>query len=233
MKMKNKKETDKRKREEHRERLRKQRRKEPNLDRREATKETKPYILIVCEGKNTEPDYFRHFRVSSVRIKAIGEGFNTVSLVERAEKLSGRDEYDEVWCVFDKDGFTDEDFNMAIALAEEKGYRVGYSNQAFEYWLLLHFNDHQGGGMSRGDYKRKLNEALKPFGVKYDNDSKHLQKELLELLDGVDERTGQKRVDQAIARARRACISHKGKTAAKSESSTTVYKLVESLISYK
>lgn len=31
---------------------------------------------------------------------------------------------------FDKDDFNDIDFNYAI------------SNQAFEYWLILHFDDH-------------------------------------------------------------------------------------------
>lgn len=233
MKMKNKREKDNRSKQEHKDLIRQQRRTAPDLSRRAAVKEELPYILIVCEGQNTEPDYFNHFRFTSLRVKAVGEGYNTVSLVERAEQLAERDVYDQVWCVFDKDDFSDENFNNAIRLGEDKGFNVGYSNQAFEYWLLLHFNDHQGGGMHRRDYKYKLNEALMPFGLTYDTDGrKHLCSALLELLDAVDTNNGKPRVDLAIQRAKRNHRLHKKLTPAKAESTTTVFQLVETLLKY-
>ena len=54
---------------------------------------TKKRILIVCEGEKTEPNYFLCFRVSSAVVEVVGEGYNTVSLVERA--ISKRDKAKE------------------------------------------------------------------------------------------------------------------------------------------
>ncbi|MGH7862625.1 MAG: RloB family protein, partial [Candidatus Dormibacteraceae bacterium] len=97
-----------------------------------------PRILIVCEGTKTEPNYFRGFRVLSAEI--IGEGYNTVSLVERARELRDADgPYDQVWCVFDHDSYSPGDFNAAVGNAESAGIRVAYSNEAFELWYCLHF----------------------------------------------------------------------------------------------
>lgn len=31
------------------------------------------------------------------------------------------------------------DFNRAIVLAQEKGFKVAYSNDAFELWFILHY----------------------------------------------------------------------------------------------
>lgn len=63
----------------------KQRRKQtPQLERNEPKKPEKERILIVCEGKNTEPSYFNLFRLTSTEIEAIGDGKNTVSLVFRS-----------------------------------------------------------------------------------------------------------------------------------------------------
>ena len=47
-------------------------------------KDQLPVIYIYCEGKNTEPDYFKIFRVKTAKIKAIGVGDNTLSLVDSA-----------------------------------------------------------------------------------------------------------------------------------------------------
>ncbi len=61
--------------------------KAPVLIRNQPYREEKPTILIVCEGKNTEPSYLKQFRLSSATIKPIGEGYVTVSLVERSKYL--------------------------------------------------------------------------------------------------------------------------------------------------
>jgi hypothetical protein len=50
----------------------------------------------------------------------------------------------EVWCVFDMDvkRGADEfaDFDNAISKALQLGYKIAYSNDAFELWFYLHFN---------------------------------------------------------------------------------------------
>lgn len=99
--MKNKKAEQSATRKKHREQLKAQRRSEPNLERPSAELIKKPSILIVCEGDNTEPSYFNQFRLSFATVKSVGEGYNTISLVERARQLSNQNKYDQVWCVFD------------------------------------------------------------------------------------------------------------------------------------
>ncbi|MBX2925626.1 MAG: RloB domain-containing protein [Chitinophagaceae bacterium] len=233
MKMKNKKAEQIAAKQKHKEQLRVKRRIEPNLERPVAELIEKPSILIVCEGENTEPSYFNQFRLSSATVKSVGEGYNTTSLVNRAIQLANEKQYDQVWCVFDKDDFDENDFNNAIQIAEGQNFKVAYSNQSFEYWLILHFDDHQGGGMHRRDYNDKINELLKPFGVTYDgNGSKKVSEDFFELLDGIDTKTNKKRIDLAITRATRNFDHFDHKNPAKEESSTTVFRLAEELLQY-
>jgi hypothetical protein len=222
----------------HKETLRSKRRTEPLLERAEAKILEKPTILIVCEGENTEPSYFRQFKLSSATIKPIGEGYNTISLVKRAVQLSKEKSYNQVWCVFDADPKLDnpnqaKNFNDAVTLAERKGFGVAYSNQAFEYWLILHFDDHQGGGMNRNDYNNKINQLLKPFRLTYDGESnKIITEEIFEVLDGIDEKTDKERKRLAIFRAERNYDLFDHTNPANEESSTTLFRLVEELLKY-
>ncbi len=133
MKMKNKRAEQYAAKQKHREQLKAQRRKEPSLERPVGELTEKPSILIVCEGENTEPSYFNQFRITSAKVKSVGVGYNTVSLVHRAFELAQQGNYDRIWCVFDKDDFKDEDFNNAIQIAEADNFGIAYSNQAFEY----------------------------------------------------------------------------------------------------
>ena len=230
MRMKNKKAEQQAAKERHRGQLKSNRRAQQNLERAEPTIVEKPTILIVCEGQNTEPSYFNQFRLSTATVVPIGEGYSTDSLVRRAEELSRDGEYDQVWCVFDADPTPDNphhsaNFNRAIQLAEANGFGLAYSNQAFEYWLILHFNDHQGGKMDRSTYDDKLNKLLKPFAVSYDGKGcKRITEELFDVLD--------ERKLLAISRAKRNFNRLDHSNPAMEESSTTVFQLVEELLKY-
>lgn len=230
MKMKNKKAEQIAARERHREQLKSNRRAQQNLERTEPSIVEKPTILIVCEGQSTEPSYFNQFRLSTATVVSIGEGYNTDSLVRRAVVLSHERYYDQVWCVFDADPTPDNsqhsaNFNRAIQLAEANGFGVAYSNQAFEYWLILHFIDHQGGKMDRTVYDDRLNKLLRPFSISYDGKGcKRITDELFELLD--------ERKHLAISRAKRNFNRLDHSNPAKEESSTTVFRLVEELLKY-
>ncbi len=217
----------------HKEQLRANRRIAPNFERPEPSLPEKPTILIVCEGKNTEPSYFKQFRLSSATIKTVGEGHNTVSLVNIAIQISDQKGFEQVWCVFDKDDFNNENFNTAIQIALAKNFGVAYSNQSFEYWIILHFEDHQGGGMHRKDYHNKINELLKPYHLAYDGvGNKIVTPEIFELLDGFDETAKKERKRLAITRAERNYMQFDHTNPAMEESSTTVFKLVEELLKY-
>ena len=134
------------------------------LRRRVNIREQREKFLIVCEGEKTEPNYFESFRVPKDVVKVVGLGANTLSLVKKAIELQNQDDYDQVWCVFDRDSFPAQNFNNARSLARERGISVAYSNEAFELWYLLHFY-YYDTGISRDLYKGKLTKCL---GCKYE-----------------------------------------------------------------
>ena len=218
------------------------RRGEPIIERKAPELFEKPVILIYCEGVNTEPSYFNKYKLSSMDVKCYGEGRNTLSLVERAKTISEKGKYDKTWCVFDADPKPDnpkqlENFNSAVVQAKKYGFGVAYSNQAFEYWLLLHFEDHQGGAMDRKEYGDKINAYINEMGVHYDyNGDKLVNQDLFDLLNIVvkTDRHGNKftRTDIAIIRAKRNQKQWDNSNPGKEESSTTVHSLVEILLKY-
>ncbi len=69
-------------------------------------------------------------------------------------------DYNQVWCVFDRDDCLKQDFNNAIANAHKAGFKVAYSNEAFELWYVLHF-EFLNTGLPRQDYIPKLEEKLR------------------------------------------------------------------------
>jgi hypothetical protein len=189
-------------------------------------------FLIVSEGVNTEVSYFQQFKLPNVRVVPIGTGYNTISLVEKAIELAAEPKYVgfEVWCVFDKDSFPNERFNEAVRLAILHFGRVAYSNQAFEYWLILHFEDHQGGAMDRKLYDLKINQYLAPHKLFYDgNGSKKVDKDFFELMLAKDPKNGKSRQMNAITRAQNIFKQYTHQSPATEESSTTVFQLIEAI----
>jgi hypothetical protein len=131
-------------------------RKASTLERRGAPRRLpKKKIVIVCEGKLTEPRYFQDFLTlqnsTLVSVQTIGGCGVPVSVVERAvserEALLAtarrtRDSFDaafEVWAVFDRDAHPHTQVPDAFALAAENEIKVAYSNPCFEVWGLMHF----------------------------------------------------------------------------------------------
>lgn len=116
-----------------------------------------PYdrVLIVCEGKRTEPLYFEdlsaHFRLSTANVIITGKGADPRTVVRVAKKLrseEGRqgEKYDRVYCVFDRDEHMT--FRQACDEARAGGICITRSWPCFEFWLRLHF------GFSRQPYSR-------------------------------------------------------------------------------
>lgn len=127
--------------------------------------------------------------------------------------------YDQCWVVFDKDDFPDKDFNQAIQLAEKNGFRVAYSNQAFEYWFLLHYNLYTGA-IHRNQYKDILSKLIGISYVKTEGFGSLMYNLLLN------------RQQQAINNAEKVLADISHGNPAKEESSTTVQKLVLELKKY-
>lgn len=150
------------------------RRKSRDLSRKTQSREPYKMVLIVCEGKKTEPLYFqdliRHEKLSSVNISVIsGKGTDPVSVVETAiaekEKQQKYLPYDEIYCVIDRD--THAKFDEAQQLARANGIHLIISDPSFEFWYLCHFVYHRApivrsGNKSAGDNcEALLNEQWK------------------------------------------------------------------------
>ncbi|MEM9884358.1 MAG: RloB family protein [Bacteroidota bacterium] len=119
-------------------------------ERSTETQAERQYFLIVCEGEKTEPNYFNSLidtlPPDLVKVEIIGEGTNTIDVVEKGIELRDKRKeevlqppFDEVWAVFDKDDFPNERFNAAVTLGEQEQIHTAYSNEAFELWYILHF----------------------------------------------------------------------------------------------
>ncbi|MBD1935728.1 RloB family protein [Microcoleus sp. FACHB-68] len=176
-------------------------------------REIKQRFLIVCEGVETEPNYFRGFRVPTVKIEIQGLGKNPSNLIKTAKDLNDKEEYDQVWCVFDRDSWTKQDFNNAISNAESQGFAVAYSNEAFELWYVLHFQP-LNSGISRSDYSQKLTSLL---GKNYQKNSPRMYDDLL------DKQT------TAIKNAEKLLEQYDPHNPEKDNPSTTVHRLVKEL----
>jgi hypothetical protein len=182
------------------------------------TKEVKQRFLIVCEGAKTEPNYFKKFRVpkSVIEIDVQGVGENPSRLVQSAIKLKAEadEEYDQVWCVFDRDDWPPQDFNNAIDTAKSNNLKVAYSNEAFELWYVLHF-EFLNTGIPRDDYIKKMTKLL---GKKYQKNSDTIYDELIN--------------KQAIAirNAEKLLAFYNPSSPGQDNPSTTVHLLVKELI---
>lgn len=127
--------------------------------RRADRQETLHSFLVVCEGERTEPNYLRSFQGPNLVVEIKGFGISPRQLVEKALDLAKQGDYNQIWCVFDRDDRSVNDFNGAIQRARSQGLQVAYSNQAFELWYLLHFHFYNTP-MRRVDYMDKLSQML-------------------------------------------------------------------------
>lgn len=196
--------------------------KKHHFKRTAKTRNYRPSILIICEGE-TEYYYFSSFR-SHATIE-IGEVGNPITFVEKAIEHRKRIQkskdlkYDQTWLVFDRDDFDEDDFRKAIQKAEKEGFLVAYSNQAFDYWYLLHVHDHNGNPMARTLYKGIIDRNL---SFEYDKDRRTLARMYEELIPYQNDAISH--ADQILAR-KLGAQSH-------TESVTKVHKLVKELNKY-
>lgn len=139
------------------------------LRRQTKTRETRKRFLIICEGEKTEVNYFKAFTVpKKIEVRVKGEGKNSLSLVNKAIKIIDNvnkdDSFDQIWCVFDKDNCSKEQFNQAEGLAKENNIKIAYSNEAFEIWFILHFQ-YLDIATSRSEYLTILTNQMKKYGL--------------------------------------------------------------------
>lgn len=125
-------------------------RKEMSRERvRCAQNERSPHdrVLIVCEGRQTEPNYInalrRHCDLNAANFEIRGTGMSPARVVQRAideykRSMKMGDAFDRVFCVFDRDDHFDYDRALSKLHDREK-FTAITSMPCFEYWLLLHY----------------------------------------------------------------------------------------------
>ena len=203
------------------------------LRRRHGSRQEKIRILIVCEGRETEPNYFRGLRdEESIREKFVleirkGRGGSPLYAVQRAveeiEKAASRnEEFDEAWCVLDiEHAGQNPQLIQARALAGRHEIRLALSNPSFECWLLAHFERTARSFANCDQVVEQLNKFWrKTIGQDYEkNDEKIYQRVRLF-------------THTAITNSRWVREEHfkKTKDLAECNSATEVYRLVERLL---
>lgn len=184
--------------------------------RKQNNRELRQNFLIVCEGKETEPNYFQKFRVPKTVI--VGAGKGGLKLVEdtikiRQEKEREKGSFAQTWCVFDKDETADAELRQAFASAKKAGVHIAYSNEAFELWFYLHFGYHNRH-THRAEYRTLLTERL---GFPYEKNSVAMYEHLLP------------HQEKALTNAARLLASYQPHDPAKDNPCTTVHQLVAAL----
>lgn len=196
-------------------------------------------IFIFCGGEKTEPNYFQGFKdliehnaiyKNLVKIEILIEPSDTIRILDKAIEYIKENNINrgEVWCIFDKDDFPEDDFNNAVYKAETLNkqsnikYYTGWSNECIELWFLLHFCYYNVDN-GRQDYIEKLNKYLIENGEeKYKKNNERIFNILFE----------KGNITKAIQNARKLEEINKGKTPAKSIPGTTINYIVEKLLKY-
>ena len=165
-------------------------------DTREA--DSKKVFIIFCEDGSVEPAYFETFKRKDVHVSTFGntkqhhaqvdfatEYYRKNGLLEVivdngvAKEILKIEEGAQVWCVYDRDKEPNDEkdtaFNDSIIAANSKGIKTAWSNDDFELWILLHFEDvdiHNDKFLHRKKYYERLTEILKqrfPSEPKFQN----------------------------------------------------------------
>lgn len=128
-----------------------------DLRRHRYSREPKTRFILYCEGRNTEPAYFKAVRQaypsSLIEIETVpnaGVPYTLArSAIEKAKELklnrrrrralNSFEQSDEIWAVFDRD--VHPRFEEAINLCKAHNVNVARSIPCFELWLILHLED--------------------------------------------------------------------------------------------
>jgi hypothetical protein len=198
---------------------------ERNSSKNKRTQNTRtPYrhYLIYCGGE-TEKYYFealkKVLRRGIATVDVFSKGIDPLRVVENAKKIASNasPSYDEIWVVFDKDEF--KNFAEAIETATQEGMFCAYSNESFELWFVLHFEE---VNTSRDRYflEKRMAELLEKTYSKVNPQNYNL----------LNEKGNEK---QAIERATKLSTKYYDKRYNEHNPSTTVHLLVSKLNTYK
>lgn len=156
------------------------------LSYEEQEEEPEKVIIISCEGRNTEPEYFETIKDKLsdyisvlIEIKIVPKNdnpsepkdivCNLETFIE--EEYDYKSDYDEMWVIWDREKVEARKKAILEMLPEcrEKNYNIALTNPLFEFWLLLHIVDisnydknilHDNNWMSPAKKRRFIDKEL-------------------------------------------------------------------------
>jgi len=201
-------------------------------------------FLIVCEDEKTEPSYFEKYIAQipeeTLYLRPVGTGRDpkgvVIKAIEEKDKLAreAKKEVDVTWVVFDKDDADEnatkiQNFEAAFQKADEQGFKVAYSNEAFELWLLLHFMEvDEKIPLPRKQIYSFLKEEFQKIKGYEDYEYNHgiIDERTIEIVFNAGNR------DLAIQRSEKLMAYHQGKKPIEANPSTKVHLLILELLGW-
>ena len=121
-------------------------------------------VLIACEDTKSSKFYFtkmiKDYRLRGKVTFAKNIGTNPMKVLEAIKvHLSKDSNFDEKWIVIDKDSFSKADFKGTIESARALNINVAYANEAYELWILLHYEE-QKAHINRFQLNKKLKTLI-------------------------------------------------------------------------
>ena len=168
---------------------------------KEESEEPEKVIIISCEGRNTEPEYFNNLKIilkdhisAVIDVRVVPKDDNKSSPEDVVckldeyllEKYDYKYEYDQLWVVWDREKVDSrkKEILKMLPKCKEKNYNIALSNPLFEFWLLMHLVDIT-------IYSKEDLFANKQISQK----RKYIDKELSNLLDnGFNKKKGKFRI---------------------------------------
>lgn len=149
-----------------------------------AKRKARPAMLIVCEGENTEPEYFRALKAAlilhatvDVEVKGRDDTGHTDPLglineakgfVKRrkneAEQNPTKSEFESVHVVFDAERRTEAQLREVILAARKAKMKTIISRPSFEVWYLLHDRRNLPAMSTATDAERHLVKLIEGYG---------------------------------------------------------------------
>ena len=139
-----------------------------SLSRKVGGRERRKKFVIVCEGDETEPIYFKKYRTRYSNLDVIippSRYTDPKNLVDFSREQI--DYYaldlkngDVIWCVFDCDNNSQEAISTAYRKA--KNVKLCLSNPSYELWYLLHFK-YVCSKLTNDELKEKLERNIPKY----------------------------------------------------------------------
>lgn len=148
--------------------------------RKSKIRKIKQSILIICEGTETEPNYFKHWKRfirNEARIEIESKGPSPNVIVDYAVNKISTYDYNQIWCVFDQNGH--EGISNSIRKARNNNISVAFSNPCFEIWFLLHFKYQAANidcdsvcALLKNKYLKRFNKSMDVYDKLLNNQDK-------------------------------------------------------------